>query len=54
MIYIFSLFCSEVDVEGYASGEDPDFVIAQDVLDHASDSDIHTDDEGESGDTKME
>lgn len=44
----------EVDVEGYASGEDPDFVVAQDVLDHASDSDIHTDDEGESGDTKME
>lgn len=44
----------EVDVEGYVSGEDPDFVVAQDVLDHASDSDIHTDDEGESGDTKME
>lgn len=49
---IYSFF-SELDVEGYASGEDPDFAVGEEVLDAASDSDINTDDEGGSGD-KME
>jgi len=43
----------ELDVEGYVSGEDPDFAVGEEVLDAASDSDINTDDEGGAGD-KME